>query len=139
MTSRGCPYSCSFCQCNAIFGSKIRFRSAENIYAEIKLLKDHYDAEAIWFVDDTLPVNKRHLSEICAIMKELKMWWSCQGRIDTVDEKTVRMMSKSGCIQIDFGVESGSNRILREIINKRITVAQTKQAFAACRNQKGPN
>ena len=136
MTSRGCPYSCSFCQCNAIFGSKIRFRSAENIYAEIKLLRDQYDAEAIWFVDDTLAVNKRHLSEICAIMKELQIWWSCQARIDTVDDKTVSMMRKSGCIQIDFGVESGSNRILREIINKRITVDQTKRAFAACRNQK---
>lgn len=132
MTSRGCPYSCSFCECNAIFGRKVRYKSYENIYGEIKLLRDKYNAEAIWFVDDTITINKEHIKKICKIMKDLEMWWGCQGRINTVDSEMIMEMKESGCIQIDFGVESGSNRILKEIINKHITVEQTIRAFEIC-------
>ena len=65
-------------------------------------------------------------------MKELKLWWACQGRTNTIHSRMIKEMKKSGCIQIDFGVESGSNRILHDIINKNTTVAQSKKAFQIC-------
>ncbi|MBN2331280.1 MAG: B12-binding domain-containing radical SAM protein [Candidatus Aenigmarchaeota archaeon] len=133
MTSRGCPYSCTFCECNKLFGRKVRHRSYGNIYGEVKLLRDMYGAEAIWFVDDTLTLDKGHLFMVCRIMRELGMRWACQGRVNTVDDEMIRVMKSSGCIQIDFGVESGSDRVLRDIIDKRITTSQTREAFRLCR------
>ena len=132
LTSRGCPYSCSFCECNAIFGRSIRYREITDISAEIEVLKNKYGAEAIWFVDDTLTVNKKHLVSICEAMKKFNMWWGCQGRSNTIDEEMIRTMKGSGCIQIDFGVESGSDRILNDIINKSLFVDETRTAFKLC-------
>jgi radical SAM superfamily enzyme YgiQ (UPF0313 family)/predicted SAM-dependent methyltransferase len=136
LTARGCPYSCSFCECNAIFGRKVRYRTRENIYGEVKLLRDKYNAEAIWFVDDTLTINKNHIKMVCEIMKDLNMWWGCQGRVNTVNSEMIEEMKESGCLQIDFGVESGSNRVLKEIINKNITIEQTRRAFEICHKYK---
>ncbi len=132
LSSRGCPYSCSFCECNAIFGKKVRYRSRDDIRGEVRLLRDNYGAEAIWFVDDALTMNKEHLNNVCDVMKELGMWWGCQGRVNNVNTRMIKRMRETGCIQIDLGVESGSNRILREVIDKRITVEQTKIAFRIC-------
>ena len=132
-SSRGCPYNCSFCGCNTVFGRTIRFRSAENIYQEIKLLRDNYGVEGIWFADDTLTVNRGHVRAICEVMENLGMLWGCQARVNTIDEDLLMEMKKSGCLQLDFGVESGSERILRDIANKKISINGVKTAFSLCK------
>lgn len=132
MASRGCPYRCTFCACNKVFGHQTRYRSFENIKKEIQLLKNKYKAEAIWFADDTLTVNYDHVRKICRLMKEEKMYWGAQSRVDLTDESVVKTMKESGCIQLDFGVESGSQRILDEIIRKNIKLEQVEQAFKLC-------
>lgn len=132
MSSRGCPYSCSYCACNSIMGKKVRYRAPENIFGEIKLLRDKYNIEAVWFADDMLTVNRKHVLSVCNIMKELGVYWGCQARVDSIDEELVREMKASGCIQLDFGVESGSDRVLKEIINKKASVDQTKNVFRLC-------
>jgi radical SAM superfamily enzyme YgiQ (UPF0313 family) len=66
-------------------------------------------------------------------MKDLGMVWSAFARVDTLDEELLVVMKESGCLQLDFGVESGSDRILAEIIRKGTTVAQTREAFRLCR------
>lgn len=121
MTSRGCPFSCSYCMGKLITGRNVRFRSSEKIYEEVKYLRDVHGFEAIYFLDDTLGVSKTYVSEICQIMRELGMLWGAQERVNTINEKSLREMKKSGCIQLDFGIESGSNRILKDIANKNIT------------------
>jgi len=133
MTSRGCPYQCTFCACNKVFGHRVRYRSLENIKKEVKLLKNKYNAEAIWFADDTMTVSQDHVRKICQLMKEQKMFWGAQSRVDLTNEDLVKLMNESGCLQLDFGVESGSQRVLDDIINKRIKLAQVEKAFSLCR------
>jgi len=136
VASRGCPFNCSFCGCNKVFGRKVRFRSADNVKEEIKLLKGRYGVEAIWFVDDTLTVSPKHVDNICKVMRKLRLKWGCQARVNSINEEMVYKMSKSGCIQLDFGVESGNDRILKDIIHKGTSIRQVKEAFRLCNKYK---
>jgi anaerobic magnesium-protoporphyrin IX monomethyl ester cyclase len=130
LTTRGCPYSCSFCGCNSIFGHSLRFRPLDDIEAELLLLKSKHRVEGIWIVDDTFTVNKKHAFMVAELLKKHGMIWACQSRVDTIDRPTVEHLKRCGCVQIDFGVESGSQRILDEIIGKRTRTDQIEQAFA---------
>lgn len=132
LTSRGCPFDCTFCGASTIHGKKVRFRSPESIRAELTLLRDTYGVEGVFFSDDTFTLNRRHVMAICSIMKELGLVWGCFARVDTIQEDLLRVMKDSGCLQLDFGVESGSDRVLTDIIKKGTTVAQAKNAFALC-------
>lgn len=130
LTSRGCPFSCSYCGCNLIFGRKLRFRSFKNIEQEIKYLKEHYDIEGIWIVDDTFTIKKEHAQGVSRILKKYDIIWGCQSRVDTVDEELIKIMKEAGCVQIDFGVESGSQKILDEVVDKKTNIMQIRRAFA---------
>lgn len=132
VTSRGCPFNCSFCGCNEVFGRKIRFRGKGSIKKEIKLLKEKYKVEGIMFSDDILTVNKKHLKMVCEIMKKYGMLWSCQARVNSIDDEIMGILKKSGCLQLDLGVESGSQRVLDDLMGKGITVEETKNAFRLC-------
>lgn len=129
LTTRGCPFSCSYCGCNLIFGREMRFKAFENIEREIKYLKEHYDIEGIWIVDDTFTIKEEHVIGVCKILKKYSIIWACQSRVDTINEKLIKIMKDSGCVQIDFGVESGSQRILDEVIGKKTNITQIIQAF----------
>jgi len=133
ITSRGCPFMCSFCGCNRVFGRKIRFRTGKDIEKEVKLLVKEYDIEAIMFFDDTLTVNKKHARMVARIMKKYGLLWDCQARVDSLDDKLVKYLKDRGCVQIDFGVESGSQRILDEIIHKGTKVEDASKVFKLCR------
>ncbi len=136
LTTRGCPYNCSFCGCNLIFGRNLRFKSIENIENEIVFLKNNYDIEGIWIIDDTFTVNKSHLLSVCKILKKYGIVWGCQSRVNTIDEEMIIAMKQSGCMQIDFGVESGSQRILDDIINKGTKINQIKKVFMLTKKYK---
>jgi radical SAM superfamily enzyme YgiQ (UPF0313 family) len=112
-----------------ITGRRVRFREASRIYDEVKKLRDKFGFEAVYFLDDTLGVSKTYVQEICQVMKELGMLWGAQERVNTINEKSLREMRGSGCVQIDFGIESGSNRILNEIANKNISVEMSRSAL----------
>jgi radical SAM superfamily enzyme YgiQ (UPF0313 family) len=129
LTTRGCPFKCSFCGCNLIFGKKLRKKSIEKIEQEIDFLKNNFGVEGIWIIDDTFTVNREHVAAVSRILKKYGLVWGCQSRVNTIDEDMIRIMKENGCIQIDFGVESGSQRILDEIIQKGITIEQVKNAF----------
>lgn len=136
MTTRGCPSSCSYCGCNLIFGRKIRSYTLEHIEREIKHLKEEYGIEGIWLADDTFTMNRDHAIGVSGILKKHGIIWGCQSRVDTIDEKLAEIMKESGCIQIDFGVESGSQRILDDIIGKRTNIKQAESAFAVAKKYK---
>jgi len=99
---------------------------------EIKTLKHQYGAEGIWFADDTMTISKEHVQKICQLMKEEGMLWGAQARVDLADEETIKLMKESGCIQLEFGVESGNQRVLDEIIKKGVTIEQAEKTFALC-------
>jgi radical SAM superfamily enzyme YgiQ (UPF0313 family) len=136
LSTRGCPFNCSYCGCNLIFGRKLRFKTMKNIEAEIKYLKQKYDIEGIWIVDDTFTISEKHILGVCKILKKYGIIWGCQSRVDTINEKIIRIMKQSGCVQVDFGVESGSQRILDEIIFKRTNIPQIIKAFELAKKYK---
>lgn len=136
LTSRGCPFNCSYCGCNLIFGRKLRFRSLDKIEEEVKLLKNKFTIEGLWIVDDTFTIRKEHAIGVARILKKYGLIWGCQSRVDTINEELISIMHQSGCVQIDFGVESGSQRILDKIIDKKTNIAQITQAFALAKKYK---
>ncbi|MFC1577026.1 B12-binding domain-containing radical SAM protein [Candidatus Omnitrophota bacterium] len=133
-TSRGCPSRCTFCAGHRFFGKKVRYRSLDNIFRELDHLVEKFNIEAFYILDDTFTINSGHVQAFCERLKasypDLK--WSCQARVNFFDELTAKALKDAGCIQVDFGVESGSQRIL-DLLKKGIKVEQTEKAFSACK------
>jgi len=134
MVSRGCPFSCSYCQptLRQMFGNRVRLRSPGNIVAEILALKERYGIEGIFFHDDTLTADHHWLGEFCRALLEEKMpvLWGCNSRVDTINESIFKNMYAAGLRVIHFGIESGSQRILDEIFSKKITLEQSRYAVS---------
>ena len=120
IVSRGCKGSCTFCFKGA-FGTEFRCHSAERIVQEMFELRDRYKAKEVAFLDDNFTTDREGVLAVCQLLleKNLGIPWSCEARIDTVDEEMLRMMKRAGCEFIAYGIESGSDRILQSI-NKRI-------------------
>jgi anaerobic magnesium-protoporphyrin IX monomethyl ester cyclase len=131
---RGCPYSCSFCSNNKIFGRKIRFRSPEKIVEEIKYVKKKYGAREISFWDDMMTVNREWINSFCDLLikDDVGVVWTCYARVDSVDEPMLRKMKKAGCWNIFFGFESGVQMLL-DNINKGITIEQIRRTNELCK------
>ncbi len=125
MTSRGCPMKCVFCSAGAMWGNKYRRRTPKNVADEIEYLKREYGVKAIWFFDDTMTLNRKHIDGLIREFsrRRFDISWYCGIRLDTVDRELLKNMRKAGCIHISFGVESGSQRVL-DRINKKITLSQ---------------
>lgn len=128
ITSRGCPYKCSYCASYKIHNGKVRFRTSLNVYEELRYMKDKYDIGLCNFVDDTFILNKKRVSEICDYIKPLGIKWFFLTRVDHVDFDLFMKMKDSGCVSVTFGFESGSNRILK-FLNKNTTIEQAYNAI----------
>ena len=126
MSARGCPMSCVFC--SKVWGKTVRFRSAENVLAEIKEAIDKYGIKGISFRDDTFTLNKPRLLKILHGLQRLDVKWRCITRVDQVDENTLIAMKNGGCKEIVYGIESGSNKILGNL-QKGTTVEQNAKAI----------
>lgn len=132
-SSRGCPYGCIFCASHEISGYKIRRHSVDYFFNHLSFIIEKYKLDGIYIMDDTFTLDEKWLISFCAEKKRRKMnvLWGCQGRVDTVDEDKLLMLKAAGCIQIDFGVESGSQRVLNAI-KKGISVQDIERAFKLC-------
>jgi anaerobic magnesium-protoporphyrin IX monomethyl ester cyclase len=130
ITSRGCPFQCSFCTTSRILGKQYRVRSAKNIGDELELLKNKYHADSFTFYDDTLTLEKKRIFEICDEIKTRKIDipWDCQTRVDQISEEVLAKMKSTNCQQVFFGVESGCQSIL-DAVKKRTTIEQNEKAI----------
>jgi radical SAM superfamily enzyme YgiQ (UPF0313 family) len=128
MTSRGCPYGCTFCD-RGVFGNYVRAHSPERVLAEIEELLGRYGAREIRFFDDTFTINRKKVEKICEMIIErgLRFPWTCLTRVNTVDKGLLRLMKEAGCWQVLFGLESGDPRML-DNLNKGSSVEQNSQA-----------
>lgn len=128
--SRGCPFHCIYCGSHLIFGRKVRLRSVDNVIAEIEDLIKKYDIEALYFLDDTFTLNSKWVTEFCRQMREKKIQisWACQARVDTVSEDLLSTMKRAGCVSVEFGVESGSDEVLK-VMKKGISREKIIKAF----------
>jgi len=133
ITSRGCPYSCIFCH-NSWKGMPFRFNSPERVIEDMRYLINTYKAQALTFFDDDFFALKTRTKTICKMIKENKIdiIWGCNARVDTVDLDSLKAAKDTGCRQVAFGLESGSQKIL-DIINKHTTVEQNRKAVAICK------
>jgi radical SAM superfamily enzyme YgiQ (UPF0313 family) len=129
VTSRGCPASCRFCSSPNFWGRTLRFRSPESIVDEIKFIKNRYGLIHFSIRDDTFTADRKRVVEFCRLLIQEKVYvlWNCQSRVNAVDEDILFWMKRAGCECIQFGVESGSVRVLREL-GKRITTEQIRKA-----------
>ena len=128
MTSRGCPLKCAFCD-RSIFQETLKQRSAQNVLKEVDELITRYGVREIRFFDDCFTINRGRLEEICQGMKKLKPCtpWTCLTSVNFIDQDMLNMMHDAGCWQILYGLESGSDDILRTI-GKQTTVKKNKDA-----------
>ncbi len=124
MTSRGCPYSCSYC---ATQTNRVSYRSVEHILNEIRFLKSKYGTTQISFKDDSFTVNKKRVEMLCdsIIREKLGVIWECNTRANLITSELLDKMKKAGCNSIKVGIESGSSRILKAM-NKGITHNQVR-------------
>lgn len=132
MGSRGCPFSCSFCD-RTVTGRRVRYRDPEDVAAEMLFLEQRYSPDDIFYFDDLFTVNRKRVIALCRMLQEkcLKTPWSAQGRVDTVDEEMLEAMKAAGCAELMFGVESGSNRILQYLV-KGFMREKIIRAFDLC-------
>lgn len=129
LTSRGCPYKCSFCF-KGIVGRTYRQRTPENIVAELRHLIDTYGVRNFYFMDDLFTINVKRLEVILDyfISQNLGVRWRCLARVDRVTPELLKKMYKAGCRQIHFGIESGNPEILKKTA-KHIDLNQVRQAI----------
>lgn len=114
MSSRGCPYHCAFCSKKVMVGP-VRRRSPENVNAEIAEIQDKYKFNAIMFFDDIFVMDYPRLKEIAEFMKERDIIYRCFVRANLASDKMMDVLADTGCYEIGFGAESGSDDILKTI------------------------
>jgi len=136
LTSRGCPYECSYC-CQ-IGPRRWRARSPESVLAEWRWLVREMGAQEIGVLDDSFNIDRKRVLRICDLLMEEGLshvpWIMINGmRANLVDEELLRRMRQAGCIRTAFGVESGNQRILDDVIGKHLTLDQVRTAFRAAR------
>ena len=128
-TSRGCPFRCNFCY--HINGYRYRYRSVDSIFEEIELLKYKYGKRLhVRFLDDCFVVNRNRLIEFCnrIIREKVRITWSCMGRANVCTREILKLMKRAGCIYVGYGLESGNDAILKNVIRKNSTVKQNIRA-----------
>lgn len=130
MTSRGCPYSCSFCGFKEFWGRRIRWRSTENVIEEIIRLKEKFGVRYFGFWDAVFTLNRKRTIQLCRKLRETdpEIRWECMTRIDLIDNELIQEMKKAGCQKMRIGVESGSDRILKHLRKGLTTSVIRKQA-----------
>ncbi|MDO8646846.1 MAG: radical SAM protein [Candidatus Diapherotrites archaeon] len=128
LASRGCPFNCTFC-CKTEGTRRYRVRSAENVIAELKELKEKYGIQEIAFWDDIFTIKREWVKKLCEKMIEEKIDfpWSCETRVQLVDKELLELMKKAGCWNIFYGIEAGDQTLL-DNINKGIKLEDVRKA-----------
>ncbi len=129
-STRGCPGNCTFCGSPRFWGHKVRFHSPDYFIEQLELLS-RKGISFFYFSDDTFTIKKNRVIEICKkiLERNLRITWVAISRVNIVDEEILYWMRRAGCIQISYGVESGSETI-RNLLSKNIKTNQIKKAFA---------
>lgn len=132
-SSRGCPHHCIFCASHKIFDHRLRRHSVAYFLNHIEYITKQYRLEGIYIMDDTFIINDAWLEDFCKEKKKrnCSIKWACQGRVGALTRQKASMLKEVGCLQIDFGVESGSPKVLQSI-KKGITVSEIERAFEIC-------
>lgn len=138
--NRGCPYLCSYCSNHAlanIYGMKVnkpRFKSPGRCIEEIRQVAKTFSFNRIFFGDDIFGLDRNWLEDFCSLYaKDIKLPFTCQLRVNIVNEDMVRTLKKAGCIRISCGIESGNDFIRNEVMKRNISREQIIKAYGLFR------
>lgn len=136
LTSRGCPQKCNFCQVETISGRKFRPRSADNVLKEIAWLQQAYGIRSLIFDDDNLFASKKRAMAIFQGMIDQGLnlpWKAISTAVFHLDEELLALMARSGCRYIDVAIESGTERVLKQVIEKPVNLDYAKRMVRVAR------
>jgi len=130
ITSRGCPFRCSFCD-KSVGGSRWRARTAIEVVDELVHMNREFGIQFVNFYDDNFTLHRARVVAICEeiLGRGLRISWKCEGRVDGVDLELLQLMKKAGCITVAYGVESGNAKSLA-LLRKDVSIEKSRQAFA---------
>lgn len=133
-SARGCPYQCTFCASSSMWGRRVREFPVNHVIDELKFMSQTHGLRQVHFKDETFTLRKSRVEEICQAMIEEKinLWWTCDTRVDRLDEERLYWMRKAGCFYVSLGIESGSPNLL-ESINKKTSLDQVYRATKLAR------
>ncbi len=134
MTSRGCPWACTFCGAETTWGRGFRSQSIDYVLDALESALEKLPVRMIQIKDDTFTTNKKRVLALCRRIRERKLdfFWSCDTRVDLLTDELLREMRLAGCQRLSLGVESGSQTIL-DAIDKKITVGEIARTNELCK------
>jgi len=133
-TTRGCPYACSFCEITQVYGGKFRHRPVEEVIKEIQEIQRQTGSRFIYFVDDNFAANRTHTKEILERLIPLKLGYGCVATVNIADDpELLNLMARSGCMQVNVGMESISSESLESVGKRQNLVEDYERQFKALR------
>ena len=135
LTSRGCPFKCSFCGSPYFtnLSGGVRFRGAENIYNEIKSVVTKFNIRQFRLSDDMFIASRQRTIEICNLVGELGVSWRISTRVKPFDYEIAKIMAGAGCKEVSFGVESFDDDVLKTL-KKGTTALENAKALEICKD-----
>jgi magnesium-protoporphyrin IX monomethyl ester (oxidative) cyclase len=137
ISSRGCPFNCTFCSIHAIWGNTWRPRRPEKVVEEIKEMQKNYGIVEISFEDDNLTLDKNRMKRLCEtiIKKNIKIKWDTPNgvSISNLDREVLTAMKKAGCYSLNLAIESGDPYILNHVIGKAHTIEKAREIVLICK------
>jgi anaerobic magnesium-protoporphyrin IX monomethyl ester cyclase len=129
LTSRGCPFQCSYCVSSRMAGTAFRARDPNKVVDELEWLKNEQKAGTFSFYDDAFTYDQTRAIKICEEIKKrhIGIPWDCQTRVDKISREVLVKMRDAGCQLVSFGAESGCQKIL-DAVNKKTTIEQNEKA-----------
>jgi len=126
IASRGCPYKCSYCANHILAaaqpGRYVRFRSLDHLLGELKMLKEQYQFEEVFFDDDIFMLDRRRLREFAQrYPKEVGVPFVCCGRVEVTNDETMQLLKAAGARRVDFGVEVGNEQLRRSVLKRSMS------------------
>ena len=136
LAMRGCPYSCVYCAVPSVHGKRVRYRSSQAVVDEIATTHERWGTEFFSFLDDTFTTRRDWVLDFAGRMRAAglhrRVRWICLTRVDLVDPELLAAMRGAGCVRVEFGIESGSERG-RAFLKKGVTPDQVRAAFRMAR------
>lgn len=136
LTSRSCPFSCNFCSSKLYSGRGFRPRSIKNILSELEIMKNEYDIEFLWIRDENFNAHRERAKNLLKAMMKNRLtvpWMDSNGlHVNNIDEELLDLCKESGCEEIIFPIESGSPRVLKDIMNKDVDLDHAKKMADHC-------